>query len=114
MAGPDYASYTPLVLFTASRPYWDFDGYNVIAVNNPLTSLADDIAMTKRVIDNQKGPIVDVGHSYGGAVITGAAYNNTNVKALVYVAAFAPDSNETLGILLDKFWTFSPPWSNCT
>ena len=84
-------------------PLLEQDGYNVIAVNNPLTSLADDIAMTKRVIDNQKGPIVVVGHSYGGAVITGAAYNNTNVKALVYVAAFAPDSNETLGILLDKF-----------
>jgi len=84
-------------------PPLEQDGYNVIAVNNPLTSLADDIAMTKRVIDSQKGPIVLVGHSYGGAVITGAAYNNTNVKALVYVAAFAPDSNETLGTLLDKF-----------
>jgi|GEM_PF-97338 len=84
-------------------PLLEQDGYNVIAVNNPLTSLADDIATTKRVIDAQKGPIILVGHSYGGAVITGAAYNNTNVKALVYVAAFAPDSNETLGMLLDKF-----------
>ena len=77
-------------------PILDGDGYNVIAVQNPLTSLADDIATTKRVIDAQKGPIVVVGHSYGGAVITAAAAGNPNVKALVYVAAFAPEVDEVL------------------
>ena len=54
-------------------PILESDGYTVIAVQNPLTSLADDIATTKRVIDAQKGPVVVVGHSYGGAVITAAA-----------------------------------------
>src|SRR5436309_15495125 len=79
------------------------DGYPVIAVQNPLTSLADDVATTKRVIDAQKGPVVVVGHSYGGAVITAAAAGNANVKALVYVAAFAPDAREKIGELLDRY-----------
>src|SRR5215813_4385920 len=78
-------------------PILDHDGYNVIAVQNPLTSLAADVETTKRVIDAQKGPVVVVGHSYGGAVITGAAAGNTNVKALVYLAAFAPEAGEPLG-----------------
>src|SRR3989442_10624408 len=69
-------------------PILEGDGYTVIAVQNPLTSLADDIAATKRVIDAQKGPVIAVGHSYGGAVITAAAAGNANVKALVYIAAF--------------------------
>ena len=72
------------------------DGYTVIAVQNPLTSLADDVATTKRVLDAQKGPVVVVGHSYGGAVITAAAAGSSNVKALVYVAAFAPEADEVL------------------
>ena len=79
------------------------DGYNVIAVQNPLTSLAADIETTKRVIDAQTGPVVVVGHSYGGAVITGAAAGNANVKALVYVAAFAPDSGEPIGAFGEKY-----------
>ena len=72
-------------------PILQGDGYPVIAVQNPLTSLPDDVATTKRVIDAEKGPVVVVGHSYGGAVITAAAAGNPNVKALVYVAAFAPE-----------------------
>ena len=78
-------------------PILQSDGYTVIAVQNPLTSLPDDVATTKRVIDAQKDPVVVVGHSYGGAVITEAAAGNPNVKALVYVAAFAPEPGEPLG-----------------
>ena len=81
------------------------DGYGVIAVQNPLSSLKDDIATTKRVIDAQKGPMVVVGHSYGGSVISGAASGNPNVKALVYLAAFAPEANEPVGPLTDKYPT---------
>jgi pimeloyl-ACP methyl ester carboxylesterase len=79
-------------------------GYPVIAVQNPLTSLADDVATTKRVIDAeaQKGPVVVVGHSYGGAVITGAA-DNPNVKALVYLAAFGPEAGEPVGAYLEQY-----------
>ena len=84
-------------------PLLEKEGHAVIAVQNPLTSYADDVATTRRVIDAQKGPVVAVGHSYGGAVITGAASGNANVKALVYIAAFAPDSNETIGELLERF-----------
>ena len=77
-------------------PILERAGYPVIAVQNPLTSLADDVATTKRVLEAQKSPIVVVGHSYGGAVITAAAAGNANVKALVYVAAFAPEAGEVL------------------
>jgi pimeloyl-ACP methyl ester carboxylesterase len=84
-------------------PILQRDGYVVTAVQNPLTSLPDDIATTKRVIDAQKGPVVVVGHSYGGAVMTGAAAGNSNVKALVYVAAFAPEAGEPLGDPGKKF-----------
>jgi pimeloyl-ACP methyl ester carboxylesterase len=80
-------------------------GYEVTAVENPLSSYTDDVATTKRMIDAQKGPVVVVAHSYGGAVMSGAAANNPNVKALVYVAAFAPDIGETLGPLLEKYPT---------
>src|SRR5215468_7879251 len=84
-------------------PILEHDGYYVTAVQIPLTSLADDVATTKRVLDAQKDPVVVVGHSYGGAVITGAAAGNKNVKSLVYVAAFAPDDNEPLGAAGSKF-----------
>ncbi len=84
-------------------PLLEQDGYGVIAVQNPLTSFADDVATTKRVIDAQKGPVVAVGHSYGGAVITSAAAGNPHVKALVYVAAFAPDAGEKIKELLAKY-----------
>src|SRR5687767_4828489 len=56
------------------------DGFKVVAVQNALTSLAADVETTKRIIDAQTGPVVAVGHSYGGAVITGAAAGNPNVK----------------------------------
>src|SRR4029077_13756393 len=62
------------------------DGYNVIAVQNPLTSLANDVETTKRVVAAQPGPVVLVGHSYGGAVITEAAAGSPNVKALFFIA----------------------------
>src|SRR2546426_6946709 len=84
-------------------PLLEQDGYGVIAVQNPLTSFADDVATTKRVIDAQKGPVVAVGHSEGGAVITSAAAGNPHVKALVYVAAFAPDAGEKINELLAKY-----------
>ncbi len=77
-------------------------GYKVVAVQNSLFSYAKDIETTKRVIDAQQGPLVVVGHSYGGAVITAAAAGNPHVKSLVYVAAFAPDSGEALGALLQR------------
>src|SRR5262245_28856793 len=80
--------------------------YPVVAVQNPLTSLDDDIATTRRLLAALKGPVILVGHSYGGAVITGAAAGNPNVKALVYMAAFAPDSDEALGGLQSKY---APP-----
>ena len=73
-------------------------GYNVTSVKNPLTSLADDVAATKAVLDAQDGPAILVGHSWGGVVI-GEAGDNANVKALVYVSAFAPDKGETLAAL---------------
>ena len=75
-------------------PILEKDGYYVTAVQIPLTSLPDDVAVTKRVIDAQKGAVVVVGHSYAGAVITDAAAGNANVKSLVYVNAFAPDAGE--------------------
>jgi len=86
-------------------PLLERDGYNVIAVQNPLTSLAVDVATTKRVIDAQPGAVVAVGHSYGGAVITGAAAGNSKVKALVYIAAFAPEAGEPVGAFLEKYPT---------
>ena len=84
-------------------PMLERDGYTVIAVQNPLTSLPDDVATTKRVIDAQKGSVVVVGHSYGGSVITDAAAGNSNVKALVYVAAFAPEEGESISATGAKF-----------
>jgi pimeloyl-ACP methyl ester carboxylesterase len=87
-------------------PLLEHDGYSVTAVQNPLTSLADDVTTTKRVISAQKGPVVVVGHSYGGAVITAAAAGAANVKALVYVAAFAPDVDE---VLAGPGAKFAPP-----
>src|SRR5919108_458350 len=72
-------------------------GHRVIAVQLPLHNSADDIATVKRAIELAGGPVLLVGHSYGGFVITNAAYNNPNVTGLVYVAAFASDEGESLG-----------------
>ena len=71
------------------------DGYTVAIVQNPTTSLADDVAATKRVIAAQNGPVVLVGHSYGGAVIT-EADTDPKVARLVYIAAFAPAAGESV------------------
>src|SRR5580693_8239671 len=75
------------------------DGYRVGIVQNPTTSLADDVAATKRVIAQQNGPVILVGHSYGGAVITEAG-NDPNVAGLVYITAFAPGRGESVGSLI--------------
>jgi pimeloyl-ACP methyl ester carboxylesterase len=73
-------------------------GLKVVAVQNPLTSLADDVAAAKRVIDTQPGPVVLVGHSWAGTVITQAGASD-KVQALVYIAAFAPDVGQSTGEL---------------
>ncbi len=82
-------------------------GYHVSVVGNPNTSLADDVAATKRVLARQKGPVILVGHSYIGAVITEAG-NEPNVVGLVYISAFAPDSGESILSLLPSL----PPAPN--
>jgi pimeloyl-ACP methyl ester carboxylesterase len=84
-------------------PILQRDGYEVIAVQNPLESLQGDVATTRRAVEGLKGPVVLVGHSYGGAVITGAAAGNANVKALVFLAAIAPDAGEPVAAFLDKY-----------
>ena len=78
------------------------DGYRVAVVLNPTLSLEDDAAVTRRVIDNLDGPVVLVGHSYGGAVITQAGLQD-KVIALVYVCAFAPDKGESVNTLIAGF-----------
>src|SRR5712692_9430510 len=75
------------------------DGLHVAIVQNPTLSLADDVVATRRVIDAQDGPVVLVGHSYGGAVITEAG-NDPKVAKLVYIAAFAPDTGESVASLI--------------
>ena len=77
-------------------PLLQAKGLNVVAVQNPLTSLADDVAATKRAIALQDGPVLLVGHSYAGVVITEAG-NDPKVVGLVYVAAFAPAEGESIG-----------------
>ena len=74
-------------------------GHEVTVVQNPTTSLADDVAVTRRAIDRLDDRVVLVGHSYGGAVITEAG-NDLNVGALVYIAAFAPDAGESVNTLI--------------
>ena len=75
------------------------DGYNVSIVQNPTLSLEGDVAATKQVIDEQAEPVTLVGHSYGGAVITEAG-THPKVEALVYIAAFAPDKDESVDTLI--------------
>jgi pimeloyl-ACP methyl ester carboxylesterase len=79
------------------------DGFPVIAAANPLRSVAGDAAVVSAIVRSVPGPVVLVGHSYGGPVITEAANGNSNVKALVYVAAFAPDVGESSITLSGKF-----------
>jgi len=75
------------------------DGYNVTIVQNPTTSLADDVAVTKRMLATQNCPAILVGHSYGGVVITEAG-TDPKVAGLVYIAAFAPDKGESVSALI--------------
>lgn len=78
-------------------PILQAEGHNVVAVQNQMTSLTGDAANTRAVIDSTQGPTVVAGHSYGGAVMSSAAQGASNVKGLVFIAAFAPDEGETLG-----------------
>ena len=82
-------------------PILENAGHRIIAVQLPLHSLADDVATVKRAIDLVGGPTILVGHSFGGFIITNAAYNNPNVTGLVYVSAFAPDEGESTANYVD-------------
>lgn len=82
-------------------PLLQAKGYHVTAVQNPLTSLADDVAATSRVLARQKGGVLLVGHSWAGAVITEAG-TAENVKGLVYLSALVPDAGESVADMLDK------------
>src|SRR6516162_1541422 len=75
------------------------EGFNVRIVQNPTLSLADDVAVTKRTIASSDGPVILVGHSYGGVVVTEAG-NDPKVRGLVYIAAFAPDRGESVSSLI--------------
>jgi pimeloyl-ACP methyl ester carboxylesterase len=77
-------------------------GYTVSIVQNPTLSLEGDVEVTRRVIEAQDEPVILVGHSYGGAVITEAG-NHPNVEKLVYIAAFAPDQGESVNTLIEGF-----------
>ena len=83
-------------------PYLENAGFKVIAVQTPLNSLDDDVAATKRAIRNAEGPVVLVGHSWAGAVITEAG-NDEKVKSLVYVAAYAPDNGKSVHSATSKY-----------
>jgi pimeloyl-ACP methyl ester carboxylesterase len=87
-------------------PLLQAKGLHAVAVQNPLSSIADDVASTNRLINSQDGPVLLVGHSYGGAVITEAG-NNPKVAGMVYVAAFAPEEGESLGGMAAQYPT--PP-----
>ena len=75
------------------------NGYNVSIVQNPTLSLFDDVAATRRIVARQQAPVILVGHSYGGVVITEAG-NDPKVAGLVYIAAFAPDKGESVAALI--------------
>lgn len=87
--------------WSAVIPLLQADGYHVTAVQNPLTSLQDDVTATERVLERQKGGVLLVGHSWAGAVITQAG-NAPNVKGLVYLSALAPDSGESVAEALTR------------
>ncbi|HEY6535379.1 MAG TPA: alpha/beta hydrolase [Candidatus Nitrosocosmicus sp.] len=84
-------------------PILQKEGHRVIAVQLPLHSLIDDVSTVKRAINFIGGPVILVGHSYGGMVISNAAYNNPDVKGLVYIAALAPKEGQTVSNILPPF-----------
>ncbi|MFC6082723.1 alpha/beta hydrolase [Sphaerisporangium aureirubrum] len=90
------------------------DGYTVAVAPNPLRGLSSDAAYLRDYLAGITGPIVLVGHSYGGAVITNAATGNTNVKALVYIDAYLPDTNQTVADLSGKDSALAPAVTNPT
>ena len=98
----DASSWSKVILLLQAK------GYQVVAVQNPYISLAGDVSATDRVVNQQTGPVVLVGHSSGGTVITQAG-NNPKVAALVYVDANAPDSGQSINELLATAPT--PPWA---
>lgn len=97
----DASCYSELILLLLA------EGYQVIAVQNSLTSLADDVAATKRALDRIEGGCILVGHSWGGFVITEVG-NDERVSGLVYIAALAPDTGESMSDLMSKYGTPSP------
>ena len=94
-AGADASSWSKVIPILLNA------GHKVIAGQLPLHSLADDVATVKRAIDLLAGPTILVGHSYGGMVISNAAYNNPNVKGLVYIAALAPKEGQSISSFTD-------------
>ena len=83
------------------------DGYHVAVAQNPTLSLEDDVAVTRRLVDEQDGPVILVGHSYGGAVVTEAGLHD-KVAGVVYITAFAPDKGESVNTLIAGFPTDGP------
>jgi pimeloyl-ACP methyl ester carboxylesterase len=119
-AQPEEASDRPTVVFVHGLfadgsswsdviPILQARGINVVSVQNPLTSLADDVAVTQNAINLQSGPVILVGHSWGGVVITQAA-NNPKVSALVYVSAFAPGAGQSIADITAPYPT--PVWES--
>jgi pimeloyl-ACP methyl ester carboxylesterase len=88
-------------------PKLQSEGYEVIAVQNPLTSLEEDIAATRRALDRTEGKCILVGHSWGGFVITEVG-NDERVSGLVYIAALAPDAGESMVDLMSRYGEPSP------
>jgi pimeloyl-ACP methyl ester carboxylesterase len=93
----DGSGFTPIIKRLVA------DGYPVVAAANPLRGLSSDAEQVKALLASIEGPIVLVGHSYGGAVISSAATGNPSVEALVYLAAFVPEEGESAQSLVEKF-----------
>lgn len=96
-----HGAWTDGSLWSQVIPILQESGHRVIAVQLPLHSLSDDVATVKRAIDHLNGPSILAGWSYGGMVITNAAYNNPNVNGLVFIAAFVPQEGQSLSDFFD-------------
>ena len=97
LCAESYSNWKPVLASLLAK------GYKVIAAPNPLRGVSNDAAYVSSFLNTIDGPIILVGHSYGGMVVTNAANGNRSVKALVYVAAFAPDIGESVATLLRRF-----------